>query len=56
MQMRRLRTAKRRLAAIGIDESELPQLAAEAAKEWTGTFNPRPFDAEAALDLYRTVL
>ena len=25
-------------------------------QEWTGTFNPRPFDAAAALDLYRQVL
>jgi alcohol dehydrogenase len=45
----------RRLAAIGIDEAELPELAAEAAQEWTGTFNPRPFDATAALGLYRSV-
>jgi alcohol dehydrogenase class IV len=46
----------RRLGEIGIAEAELPALAAEAAQEWTGTFNPRPFDAAAALDLYRSVL
>lgn len=34
-------------------EADLPDLAAEAAEEWTGRFNPRPFDAEAALSLYR---
>ena len=27
-------------------------LAAEAATQWTGTFNPRPFDKVAALELY----
>ena len=27
-------------------------LAAAAATQWTGTFNPRPFDAAAALALY----
>jgi alcohol dehydrogenase len=46
----------RRLAAAGIPEAALPMLASEAAQEWTGTFNPRPFDAAAALDLYRAVL
>jgi alcohol dehydrogenase class IV len=30
----------------------LPTLAAEAATQWTGTFNPRPFDAAAALEIY----
>lgn len=34
-------------------EADLPGLAAEAAEEWTGRFNPRPFDADAALALYR---
>lgn len=34
-------------------DADLPDLAAEAAEEWTGRFNPRPFDAEAALSLYR---
>ena len=46
----------RTLGALGVVEAELPALAAEAAQEWTGTFNPRPFDAAAALDLYRQVL
>ena len=46
----------RRLEAIGVSEEELPALAAEAAQEWTGTFNPRPFDQAAALHLYRSVL
>jgi alcohol dehydrogenase len=46
----------RRLGALGIGADQLPLLATEAAQEWTGTFNPRPFDTTAALDLYRSVL
>jgi alcohol dehydrogenase len=41
------------LGEIGVPRENLPVLAADAAKQWTGTFNPRPFDAAAALDLYR---
>jgi alcohol dehydrogenase len=40
------------LQALGVDRGDLPALAAEAATQWTGTFNPRPFDAAAALELY----
>jgi alcohol dehydrogenase len=45
----------RRLAAVGALSEEIPALAADAAQEWTGTFNPRPFDASAARDLYQTI-
>jgi alcohol dehydrogenase len=41
-----------RLAAAGVSRDHLPALAAEAATQWTGRFNPRPFDEEAALALY----
>ncbi len=34
-------------------EADLPELAEAAAKQWTGKFNPRPFDAAGALELYR---
>ncbi len=44
---------ERRLASLGVEESRLDELAAAAAKQWTGTFNPRPFDAGSALELYR---
>ena len=37
----------------GVDEAALPELAAQAAQQWTGTFNPRPFDAAGALEIYR---
>jgi len=41
------------LRALEVREDSLETLAADAAKQWTGTFNPRPFDAIAALQLYR---
>jgi alcohol dehydrogenase len=40
------------LRDIGVPHDGLSTLAADAAKQWTGTFNPRPFDAAAALELY----
>ena len=39
--------------AAGISPDDLETLAGEAASQWTGAFNPRPFDAEAARELYR---
>ena len=46
----------RSLRAAGVREAELPDLAAGAAEQWTGRFNPRPFDAAAALALYKCAL
>jgi alcohol dehydrogenase len=40
------------LRATGIAKAELSVLAAEAAEQWTGTFNPRPFDQKGALEVY----
>lgn len=40
------------LSAAGISEADLPGLAEEAARQWTGQFNPRTFDAAAALEIY----
>ena len=42
-----------RLRDSGVDESTLPELADLAAEQWTGSFNPRPFDAAGALEIYR---
>lgn len=42
-----------RVAAVGALEQDLPALAEEAARQWTGRFNPRPFDAAGALEVYR---
>jgi alcohol dehydrogenase len=41
------------LSDSGVEERALAELAAQAASQWTGTFNPRPFDAEGAMEIYR---
>jgi alcohol dehydrogenase len=43
-----------RLSECGVEEAKLPQLAAEAAKQWTGGFNPRRVGEAELLALYRT--
>lgn len=40
------------LRDLGVPRADLRALAAGAATQWTGTCNPRPFDASAALTLY----
>jgi alcohol dehydrogenase class IV len=40
------------LRETGVEASALPELAEQAAQQWTGTFNPRPFDAAGALEIY----
>ena len=40
------------LRELGVPRDDLPALAADAATQWTGTCNPRPFDAAAAQALY----
>jgi alcohol dehydrogenase len=40
------------LESLNIPRADLAILAENATKEWTGTFNPRPLDASAALALY----
>jgi alcohol dehydrogenase len=42
-----------RLRDAGVEESVLPELAAQAAQQWTGSFNPRRLDAAGALEIYR---
>jgi len=46
----------RRLAEDGVGEDDLPKLAQEATAQWTGGFNPQPFDEAAALHVYRGAL
>jgi alcohol dehydrogenase len=43
----------RTLREIGVQRTVLTELAADASSEWTGTFNPRPFDSSSALALYQ---
>lgn len=45
-----------RLSDCGVSEEKLPTLAADAAKQWTGTFNPRKVGEQELLELYRTAL
>ena len=40
------------LGGVGISKTDLTDLAAEAAEQWTGMFNPRPFDKEGAMEVY----
>jgi alcohol dehydrogenase len=41
-----------RLSECGVAREALAELAAEASKQWTGTFNPRPAAVEDFLRLY----
>jgi alcohol dehydrogenase len=41
-----------RLRDADVRREDLPGLADAAGRQWTGTFNPRAFDAAAALALY----
>ena len=40
------------LRETGVEAADLPALAAQAAQQWTGGFNPRPLDAPGALEIY----
>jgi alcohol dehydrogenase len=40
------------LSGAGITRDDLAGLAADAAEQWTGTFNPRPFNREGAMEVY----
>ena len=42
-----------KLADCGVDDKKLPELASAAAKQWTGTFNPREVNDDSLLQLYR---
>ena len=46
---------KRKLSECGVERDRLPQLAADAAKQWTGTFNPRELTGPDLLRLYEQV-
>jgi len=44
---------RQRLRDAGIRSDDLSMLATEAAEQWTGRFNPRPFDINGALEVYQ---
>jgi len=43
---------ERGFEAAGVPRADLPALAEEASKQWTGRFNPRPFGIQEALEVY----
>jgi len=40
------------LSECNVDPQSIPQLASEAAEQWTGQFNPRPVDKDRLKELY----
>jgi len=46
----------RSLSALNIPKTALPALAEEAAKQWTGGFNPRDWSFEGAMEVYERAL
>jgi alcohol dehydrogenase len=45
-----------RLTDCGVAADRLPVLASDAARQWTGTFNPREVDEAALLEIYRQAM
>ena len=45
-----------RLTECGVNETTIPQMAAEAAQQWTGKFNPRAVDELSLRQLYEGAL
>ncbi len=41
------------LDQCGVEAAQMPELAAAAAVQWTGTFNPRDVDQESLLEIYQ---
>lgn len=44
------------LSPVEVSEEMIPELAAEASKQWTGQFNPRPMSEEDFSEVYRSAL
>jgi alcohol dehydrogenase len=42
-----------RLSECGVDRETLPTMAAEAARQWTAQYNPRPVGKDELLELYQ---
>jgi alcohol dehydrogenase len=51
-ELRRAGGLPARLREAGVERRDLPQLAEDAARQWTGRYNPRPLDAAGALEVY----
>jgi alcohol dehydrogenase len=55
-ELRRAGGLPESLSAIDVRGEDIPILAEEAAKQWTGSFNPRGWNIEGALEVYRLAL
>lgn len=44
------------LSGFNVTQGDLEELATDASKQWTGSFNPRPLAVSDFISLYRTVL
>jgi alcohol dehydrogenase len=44
---------KIKLDQCGVQQDKMPELASAAAKQWTGTFNPRTVDQESLMEIYQ---
>ena len=44
---------RNKLRTTVASKNDLDALAGEAAVQWTGTFNPRPFDKNGAIEVYQ---
>ncbi|HEX7185928.1 MAG TPA: iron-containing alcohol dehydrogenase [Thermoanaerobaculia bacterium] len=53
-ELRALAGLPGRLLDTGVEEGRLPELAQEAARQWTARFNPRPVAAADLLEIYRS--
>jgi alcohol dehydrogenase len=45
-----------RLGELGVEESAIDEMAAEAAAQWTAQFNPIAADRDALAELYRSAM
>jgi alcohol dehydrogenase len=52
-ELRRTAGMPATITDLGARHEDIVTLAEMAATQWTGTFNPRPFDARGAAELYR---
>jgi alcohol dehydrogenase class IV len=55
-QLARAGGLPRTLRKLGVTPDAIPGLADDAATQWTGSCNPRPFDAAAARYLYERAM
>lgn len=55
-ELRRAGGLPESLSALEVERRDLPMLAAEAAKQWTGGFNPRHWNLEGAMEVYSSAL